>query len=109
MPDDILEGTAELMRILPQISASEHTRDTSSREQPGTLLGKPLLKIDNYDKSSADCMSSEAALGIPVLTLIAELKPELAAGDPSVQVAFSYDRYYCQEQVNYIAFQFALF
>lgn len=113
IPDEhmsIVSLTARLFRELSVISVQEHPRDASSRVTLADILGINLMTLVNNDRIVPDYMhpqgvefndAQDVRRQVTAAPVIVEVKSELGAGgDPSVQVSFSFSRFYCQETVS---------
>ncbi|EEB89619.1 hypothetical protein MPER_12262 [Moniliophthora perniciosa FA553] len=111
VPDEILRKTAELIRKLSTIRAYEDSRTTDCKALLSRILGTSLDEVTNADKTAADFTSPlPTELGASAVPDMAEIKSEWGSGgcDPSVQVSFSYARFYCQEEVSLLSLSFIL-
>ncbi|KAF9010899.1 hypothetical protein BDZ89DRAFT_1078046 [Hymenopellis radicata] len=98
-PNDFVRDVAALLRKLSAVNTDENTRDKESRLLLAKVLDTNLEKLFNSNKTSADYSSPiktpiDTISGTPV---IIEMKSELGNGgsDPSLQVSFSYEQYFC--------------
>ncbi|KAF9024274.1 hypothetical protein BDZ89DRAFT_1069246 [Hymenopellis radicata] len=106
VPDDICRLTAKLFRELAVISVQDEPRDASSRETLAKILNVGLETIESQDNTKTDFMSTRLSYGqCNAAPVIFEVKAELASGgsDPSVQVSFSYRRFWCEKDRASIA------
>lgn len=100
-PDDVLRGTAELLKSVSGINLTEAPRDAATRQILSQILGQSLDRVQNPDSTTADYMHTQPTpFDVNAAPMIAEVKPELGLrGDPSVQVSFSYARFHCLDGV----------
>uniref|UniRef100_A0A0W0G6G0 Protein kinase domain-containing protein n=1 Tax=Moniliophthora roreri TaxID=221103 RepID=A0A0W0G6G0_MONRR len=100
VPDDVLCSTAKLIRQLSVIRVLENPRSSDCRQTLADIMGSALSELVNKDSSSADFMSPHPTpMNVFAAPDIVEIKSEWGSGgcDPSVQVSFSYARFYCQD------------
>lgn len=103
LPEGVLRDSAKLLRNLSAISVAEFTRDSESRLILASILNTSLDTLSNHDKTSSDYMvSQKTPMDVSAAVTIVEVKAEMGTGgsDPSVQVSFSFDRFYCQSEVS---------
>ena len=109
IPEEILVKTALLLSGLSEVESQESGRNIDVRYTLSEILDVSLVGIVNSDSSRADFIHQvrtpklgPVAHAAPVM---AEIKPELGGNtDPTVQVSFSYRRYYSLPEVQLIAF-----
>ncbi|KIK64163.1 hypothetical protein GYMLUDRAFT_83497 [Collybiopsis luxurians FD-317 M1] len=100
VPENVLRDTAELLRSVSTISIREAPRDEGTRLLT-KILGISLEHVVNQDRTSADYLSVQhTPFNINAAPFIGEVKGEMGNGgsDPSVQVSFSYSRFYCNSE-----------
>jgi len=103
VPDDILQSTARFLRRVSGISTNEALRIRMQREILAKILGVAFECISNSDSTSSDYISVHPTKWhINAAPIVCEIKSELGQGgsDPSVQVSFSYARFYCLKEVS---------
>lgn len=98
VPNDILQLTAKLMRT---VSATEAPGDNETREIMEDILGVVLEHATDEIGTSSDYISQvQGSLGAAT-PLVVEVKGDSGfGGDPSVQAAFCYTKYWVMDQDN---------
>ncbi|KXN81872.1 hypothetical protein AN958_03574 [Leucoagaricus sp. SymC.cos] len=100
VPDDVVRLTAKLLRSVSGIAVAEVPRDKQTRNILSQIMNLAFETVQNKDKTNVDYMSVHPTpLNVNAASTIVEIKSELGAGgsDPSVQVSFSYAKFYCHE------------
>ncbi|ESK82402.1 hypothetical protein Moror_12171 [Moniliophthora roreri MCA 2997] len=100
VPNDVLCSTAKLIRQLSVIRVLENPHSSDCKQTLADIMECALSHFVNKNSSSADFMSPyPTPMNAIAAPGIVEIKSEWGSGgcDPSVQVSFSYARFYCQD------------